>query len=517
MQPATPPKNSSPIYARTLLIGLAAACSIGAFQVPAQADAIDSLIEKLKAKGVLSEDEYQEFKDAREGEKAVARQRRKEANEEMTAKEETKKTGVQGWVRDGITFESADKKNSVTLNGRIHADYRTYAGPDVVGADTFDVRRAYLGVTGRLGEYYTYDITGDFASLSGASSRVCTEVGKNSAGDPICTRTANVASQTNTLLDVAWINAAWWKPAQLRFGQFKMPFSMEELTSSRFLDFQERSFVNSFVPAKERGVMVHGEPLPGLVYGVALSTGQGKNNNDTNNVVDGLDKIARVAYNFANLLPQPTSQVYHLGVGISRGDLSNSTSLALRTEARGTTFFSVANFSGLDAVTRTRDSIETAVALGPVKLQGEYLKTAFSGDGFDRDVEAYYGSINWLITGEKYADIYKGGTFGRIRPNKTFLGGGIGALELGLRYSHFDAGSFFDQTSSIGRGTGTDKAQAYTVGLKWIPFPNTRFMLNYVKTKFDDPITVSNGNNLPAASAVIQDEKAFTFRAAFDF
>ncbi len=502
-------------------LGTAAVCSFCVFLLAVcvdtvRADALDNLIEKFRQKGLLSEEEYREVKELREGEKALARERRKEVDVARMEQEETKTSGALGWIRDGIVFESADKKNSIAVNGRIHADYRSFQGPDVVAADTFDVRRAYLGVTGRLGEYYTFDLTGDFAGLSGSSARVCSEVGSNASGAPVCTRFANVATQTNSLLDVAWVNAAWFKPVQFRFGQFKMPFSLEELTSSRFLDFQERSLVNAFVPAKERGVMVHGEPLPGLVYGVALSTGQGKNNNDTNTVVDGVDTIGRVAYNFGQLFGK-TDQVYHLGLALTRGDLSNNANLTLRTEGRGTTFFSVANFNGSDSVQRTRDGVEAALAIGPAKLQGEYLRANFSGTNFDRDLNTYYLSVNWLLTGERYADAYKGGTFGRIRPNRNLFAGGTGAWELGLRYSAFDARDFFDNASAPGSAAGTDKARAYTFGIKWIPFPNTRFMFNYVRTRFDDTILVNNGINTPSASAAIDDERAYTIRAAFDF
>ncbi len=52
-----------------------------------------------------------------------------------------------------------------------------------------------------------------------------------------------------------------------------MPISVDQLTSSRFIDFHERSILNDFIPGKERGVMLHGEPKKGIFYGVAVSTG----------------------------------------------------------------------------------------------------------------------------------------------------------------------------------------------------------------------------------------------------
>jgi len=59
--------------------------------------------------------------------------------------------------------------------------------------------------------------------------------------------------EASTKLDIAYINLGWWQPEQLRVGLFKMPFSLEEVTSDNYTDFQEHSFANALVPAKERG------------------------------------------------------------------------------------------------------------------------------------------------------------------------------------------------------------------------------------------------------------------------
>ena len=42
------------------------------------------------------------------------------------------------------------------------------------------------------------------------------------------------------------------------------PFSLEEATSSNYIDFQERSLANAMAPGKERGIMLHGRPAKGL-------------------------------------------------------------------------------------------------------------------------------------------------------------------------------------------------------------------------------------------------------------
>ena len=509
--------DTSPLK-RTLLAA-AISIALGATFTPvANADALDNLIEKLKEKGVITEDEYKDVIEVREGERAVARKRRQEESEKNTKAEDRAKTEMVGNFSDGIRWESADKKNSIGLNGRMQLDYRNFSGDDNLIADTFDIRRAYLTVAGKFWEFYTFDLSADFAGLVGsnASTTTTTCTADPCTGANVRSTTSNDFRQTSHL-DVAWFNVGWWQSAQFRFGQFKMPFSLEEQTSSRFIDFQERSVMNALVPGKERGAMVHGTPLTGLFYGVAVSTGQGKNNNENDRITDGTDYIARAGVNIAEMVGQKNA-VYHLAAAYSEGKLPVAAVANSRTEGRGLTYFSAAAFTGAN-VDRTRTGLEGAVAIGPVKFQAEYTKANYGGTsalgaGFDRDIDAWYAAVNWAITGETYAASYRNGAFGRLRPTNNFSpkGAGWGAWELGLRYSNFDA-SDFTNTNAVGTGVlGSNlanEAKAYTVGLKWLPTPNTRFLLNYIQTDFGTPITVN--------TITTEDEKAVTFRAQFDF
>ena len=488
------------ISAPRLALVTVAACLSAALAAPAyaQSSVLDELLEKLKDKGVLSEEEYAALKAARDEEQAEQRAERQrqaaraaqEAEKEERAKE-TANAKMTGKSKDGlVVWQSGDGETAISINGRAQLDYRHF--DDNIQPSTFDIRRAYFGAKGKFGKYYEWDVTFD-AGGSGSA-----------------------------LLDVAYFDAAWIDWAKLRFGQFKMPMSLEELTSSRFIDFQERSFVNSFVYGKERGVMAFGNPFNGLGYGLALSTGEGKNTNETVSIQDGNDTIARVYANAAQWMGWKDT-VVHLGGGYGTGLHQNLAAPTLRTEARGVTFFS-ANEAFSGNVDRTRRDLELALAYGPVKLQGEYNVnsfegTTFSGAEYSRDINTYYVAAGWLLTGETYASAYKSdGRFDRIRPNHNFSTdfSGLGALELAARYSSFDGGDF-TAANPVGSGTlkagTTNKANAYTLGVKWIPTPNTRFMLNYVQTKFDTPVTVSVGGS----PQQFEDEKAIILRAQFDF
>jgi phosphate-selective porin OprO/OprP len=474
----------------TLALAALAAALLGAVQpAQAQSEILDDLLQKLRDKGVLSEDEYNALKQARDEERLEQRaERRKQALEQATAVEQEEKakaeekTALKGRFRDGFTFESGDKQHSISVTGRAHADYRSFSdnSTNANSANTFDVRRAYIGIAGKLYKDWTFDVTAD------------------------------VAQSSSPQLDVAWLNYGGFKPVQARAGQFKMPFSLEELTSSRFIDFQERSLVNSLVPGKERGAMLHGSPFKGSFYGAALSNGAGKNANEGNAIQDSKDIIARLGVNAAEWLGNK-DMVLHVAGGYSTGTVPGGVSPVgggVRTEGRGLTFFNTASMgsAGTD-VDRERLGGELSLAWGPIKAQGEYVKSNFqwtaAGTGFDRDIDAYYAELMWLVTGEKYADAYRGGAYSAIKPKNQFGSGGWGTWEIGLRYTEFDAGDF---PASAGL---TNKADAVTVGLKWIPVTNVRFYLNYVQTDFDTPVAVSGGTT--------DDEKAITLRAAVYF
>lgn len=475
---------------------------------PPKGDKTVRLLEKLRDKGIITEEEFREVVGETADESADVRaERRRKAFQEaqQQSQVEAQKEQFAGRFNNGINFQSGDGRNAFALSGRVQADYRNFS--EATSAATFDVRRAFVTLQGKWNEYLTWDITGDLANLV-----------------------------NNSHLEFAWINIAYSEGLQFRMGQFTMPFSMEEQQSDRWLDFQERSLVNNLVPQKERGFMMHGLPYTGVTYGLALSTGQGKNNNDAVAVKANNDIIGRATINFAELAGLEAKSVLHFAGAFSVGDLPTGFGLNQRTEARGITFFNTQPFTG-ESVTRTRTGIEAALAYGPVKVQGEYVLSNFSGtsianQSYDRNIRASYVEVLWMLTGERYAEAYRNGVFGRIVPIQNYTPGGrsLGAWELGLRLSSYDASDFTTAnaagTGRLGAGaragnvafaaTSTNKANAITAQLKWTWTPNLRFYLNYVDTRFDTPIAV-NPNYGGLTNFTTDRERAITVRANYDF
>lgn len=503
---------------RQLVAATLAGTALLGFGGSAFADSTDDIVNALIAKGVLTEEEGSLILKGRTGEKQAI--------------EDKKKTEIKAAFKDGIGFESGDGQHAVSVNGRVQADYHAYGKSDAQNTNSFDVRRAYLTAKGKLYNDYDFNVSADFGQ------------GQN----------GNTSSQ----LDVAYFGVNWWNQAKFRIGQFDMPFGLEHLTSDLFTDFTERSLTEALVPGKERGVMVHGAPIKGMYYGLALSNGRGKNANNQDNQVDGVDVIGRVTGNFAQMIDQ-TGVVYHIGGDFSHGNVSPNQktntgvlatnsylvgqgNAASQTEGRGITFFTPTSLgapAGED-IERTRLGLEGAVALGPVKLQSEWIQHNYSGNttpvnggSYDKDVTAWYASANWLITGESYADTYKDGLWGRIKPKNNFTHSaesgfsGAGAWVLGIRYSNYDASDFANGTGAgavgkaaaagIGAGVNTpDGAHAWTAGVTWIVNPNLRFAANYIDTKFEDG-SILVKNNQGTGISLTDSEKALTLRGTFDF
>ncbi len=502
-----------------LVVATLASSILLGFGVSAFADSTDDILNALIAKGVLTEEEGALLVNGR------------------TLEKESKAKKPDLVFKDGMTIATPDGKHSVSLGGRIHADYRNFNhgknedrtnGNTANESDTFDLRRARIELKGKFYEYYDFQFSGDFAGQTNGN--------------------------TGATLDQAWVNIGYYKPVQVKIGQFKVPLSMERKMSSNAIDFMERSLHDTLGSYEDRGVMLWGVPKDGLTYALAAVNGEGnKNRNDADSRVSKPEFQLNGTVNFAQLMENKDA-VYHVGLGFADTDISKNnnasgTGLAgssaadntfwfagsnqARTEGRGVNFLKLPGLisaNGVDnAVNRKRYAMEGAVGLGPVKVTAEWLRNSFSGDltptqGFNADVDAWYASALWNITGEKYADFYKEGVFTAVKPKNNFdfntFSGGV--WQLGIRYSHLDASDFNTATFASAAGgsaannvskTSTDsntfEADGITLGLNFAPTPNTRFMLNYIETRFDTPILIEG--------APEDKEKAITFRSQFNF
>ena len=501
------------------------------FGTNAMADSTDDILNALIAKGVLTEEEGALLMKGREGEKAGNAKKVKV----------TDKNG-------SFTLESGDGKNTMALTGRLHFDARSIdnnannetttrlADRDTASmGDNFEVRRARIGVKGKMFEHYDYEVI------------------------------TNVVGSSSNLLDVAYVNAGMFQKAQAKIGVFKQPFNLEEYgTSSNNIDFMERSYVNQLTPAKKPGFMVHGVLPKGFTYAGSVYQQNGFGETDADSTGKGF--AGRLTANIAELAGWDTKQsVLHVGVagfdseyGVlpassSNGSTvsptcatatstvtntttntvtttctnpavsTNGTVLSFRTEGRGlanayrmqiggnSVGYGASMPSNTSAkVQQQAYGLELAAAYGPLKVQGEYTDQSITSrlegttNYANADAQAYYVEALYMLTGENYAEWYKNGAWGGIKPKSNFdveTGKGTGAWEIGFRYDAFNvenvalSGTGSRVQGAFNSSNGTTKeattgsgagAQTYTAGIKWQLTPNMRVLANYSHTKFDN-------------------------------
>jgi phosphate-selective porin OprO/OprP len=426
--------------------------------------------------------------------------------------------------------------------------------------DTFEVRRARIGVTGSINKNIGYEVVG------------------------------NGVGGTTNWIDTAFINYGFNKKAQVRAGRFKQPFSLEEMTSSNNIDFMERSYGNQMAPGKRLGAMLHGEPMTGLTYGVSIY--QDGFNEITNQNGLGTKQAARLTLNMAQL-NDIKDTVLHIGAGYTGGDsqvtpvnsgdtsaaastTTRATIVAFRTEGRGLNNAYRAQIGGdtlnanpgylasaNNAVTINQKlrGIELAGARGPFKFQMETFNSKFNASGTSQylatglntaetsmgvQVKTQYMELMYNITGESWADAYKGGAFGGIKPKTNFMtdyggqvGMGTGAWQVGFRTSKYSADQANTMTcvgtaasptcATTIDGTGVtssrvqnaETATTNTYAVNWILNSNARIMFNYAETKFGNSVIILDGAFTQSTSALssgaTDKERVFSVRTQINF
>ena len=460
----------------------------------ALADSTTDIVDALVSKGVLTEEEGKLISKGHETKK--------------------KAEGNIGF-KNGFKINSGDGKSNFSVNGRIQADYRYFDTPEASplgvttspAADTFDIRRAYLGVKGSFRDFINFEATVDAAGSS-------------------------------AYVKYYWLETAFNDSIKVRFGQFKPGFGLEQNTSSRFIDMTERDWAASMAPGVTKGIMIHGSPFTGVNYAVAVNNGSAgtymadssQKAAETYSNGDGKQYTANLRVNIAEIMGNKEA-IFHVGGSLAADTDVNKASdaaLAFRTNARGTSFFSIKKEAFANTFDIERAGLEGIVAYGPAKLQGEYTNMSFNNTGYsgsnNKDINAYYLNASYMITGETYASAYKGGIMDRMNPKADFLGlgkPGWGAWEIGVRYSKFDAKDFNDADSTMfTSGANSNDVKSYSAGIKWITDPNTRFMLDYVYTDFNKNIYGTVVDAVAAANTgtlTYGNEKAVNFRAQFDF
>jgi phosphate-selective porin OprO/OprP len=225
------------------------------------------------------------------------------------------------------------------------------------------------------------------------------------------------------------------KTFQLKVGKFKLPFGMEQNTSSARLDFINRSRVSDFLtPARERGAMLHGKFLSGghLGYDFGVFRFDGENSGLQGAPSAGRTYAARISgepLQYVSRLPKVVRHAY-VGLAMTTGEMFEG-----QSGIRGQT---ISNFTYFDRVfvkgNRRRIGMELSWTEGPFALKGEYIHVSEQrkGQGIrledlpDKISRGWYVTTSWVALGQMKS---KGS-----EPKDPFITGkGYGALELAAR------------------------------------------------------------------------------------
>lgn len=171
-------------------------------------------------------------------------------------------------------------------------------------------------------------------------------------------------------LEHAEVRFTRFPQASLTLGQFKLPFSRENLASSKTLDFVERAqAVTALAPEKDIGAMLSGRFSSGRwAYRAAAVNGNGKNNasNDNGHFLS----ILRLEAEPLRRLPLAGRELT-LSVGIN-GAYSRDSA------ARAETIFGLQKAMGLSSEgIRRLAGVDASLEAGEASLKAEYLRGEF--------------------------------------------------------------------------------------------------------------------------------------------
>ncbi|MFL6501442.1 MAG: porin [Candidatus Udaeobacter sp.] len=223
--------------------------------------------------------------------------------------------------------------------------------------DRFRLRRARINLTGDFAEQFDFKMEGDFGQSDGLSGN----------------RTAFSATDI-------WINWHQFPAAQVKFGQYKAPFGLEQLTPDTTLLTIERTLpTGAITPDRQIGVQLWGKPLAAiwpdradlLTYYAGIFNGNGRNitNNDNNNFM----YAGRLESTLLNNVFGKGSFL-KLGADIlnSRDDQGTNISQSLNLLVNSDGSLSPFVLPGPDE--RTAWSVDAWLRMGPFDLIAEFLQ-----------------------------------------------------------------------------------------------------------------------------------------------
>lgn len=306
--------------------------------------------------------------------------------------------------------------------------------------------------------------------------------------------TNSVGTPTPPWRDV-YFDITQLEEVQFRYGQFKMPFSLDENTGSGDLDFAYRSTTATLLaPGRARGWMVHGDTFGrvfGYEYGVFRTDGNNAIVHTSEKRVNAGETTAwRVTIEPLRGVSSPLADV-HVGYGRTSGDLPEGISGIKGRTVLGADFYKPEFYV---FGRRERRGFEFQWLPGPasVKMESITLTEERKGESvYDTDlspyqVKAWYVSGSYAFTGETKSR-------GLDKPRHPLFQGGFGALEAAVRVERITFGSI--QTGVGSKSPRADVLPSNTDDIlafsgNWYPNRWIKVQMSVSKETFTDPSIV---------------------------
>lgn len=279
------------------------------------------------------------------------------------------------------------------------------------------------------------------------------------------------------------------KNLELRLGNQNQFQSLDELISDTLGSVMERAaFTDAFNFERRLGLAAEWQKGTWLVQGgifgdsvdALTNSSDGPKGGDENNSygVDGRLVFA----------PKLGSTQLHFGASAHWRDLNRLSGEGVRYRQRP--FFHPTNTRFLDsgafpARSETHYGVELAAVRGRWHAAGEaHWLTADRIGGPSPTFFGGYGEVGYYLTPGD-TRVYKKGIFDRSPPKNPVNEGGIGSIQLTLRYDYLDM-------NDAGIRGGTQNG--YIAGLVWTPINYLRFNVNYAHLDYTGAAIVANGS-----------------------
>ncbi len=344
----------------------------------------------------------------------------------------------------GIEVSRYDGSAWFKVGGRVMVDGGFYAEDEVTLGDGTELRRARIDVEGGVSHNWEFEFSADFAD-----------------GD------ADVKDAALSYLGL--------DSTQITIGQQKIPFSLEELTSSKHTTFLEPALLNELVPSRKIGITA-------IYRSSAWTTAAGVYGEEFDDDADDEGNEGWCVAARATIAPvHDDRHAVHFGanVALEIPDTERKISYDTRPEAHvaGVKYVDTGKIRGVEDVRAW--GLDAAVVMGSFSLQGEYVVATVAQEPEDErasskeyEFTGWYAYASWFVTGESRDYKVNKGAFGRVKPYGT-----SGALELSVRYSVLDL--------TDGEIEGGEEANI-TLGASWYANRNVRLTANYVIVDNDE-------------------------------